>query len=85
MVLPCVLRRPRNKPQTIIATFNYRTLFDVDERLDELDAALSEKHIDLCALQETRRDGFFVTPTKNFDIYTFGECSGQRGVGFVIH
>ena len=86
MVLPCVLQRPRNnKPRTLIATISCRTLFDDDERLDELDAALSEKHIDFCTLQETRCDGFFVTPTINFDIHTFGECSGQRGVGFAIH
>ena len=63
---------------------NCRTLLD-DERLNELDSALTEKGIDICALQETRRDGFFCVPTDNYSVYTFGECSGSRGVGFAIH
>ena len=39
----------------------------------------------LCALQETRRDGFLSTTTKNFQIYCFGECAGRNGVGIAVH
>ena len=85
VMLPRVLQRSKNNClRTCIQTFNCRTLLD-DERLDELDSALSKKGIDICALQETRRDGFFRISTDNFVVYTFGECSGHRGVGFAIH
>ena len=84
-MLPRVLQRPNNKRRrTRILSFNCRTLLD-DERLTELDSALTKKGIDMCALQETRRDGFFVVPTDNYFVYTFGECSGSLGVGFAIH
>ena len=78
---PRVLKR---QSRTRISTVNCRTLLD-DSRLDELDSALSNKHIDICALQEIRRDGFYTTNTSNYCIYTFGECSGYRGVGFAVH
>ena len=85
MMLPRVLQRPNNKRlRTRILSFNCRTLLD-DERLSELDSALTKKGIDMCALQETLRDGFFVVPTENYFVYTFGECSGSLGVGFAIH
>ena len=42
-------------------------------------------NIALCALQETRRDGFTSTFSNNYKIYWFGKGSGQRGVGFAIH
>ena len=78
---PRVLKR---QSRTRISTVNCRTLLD-DSRLDELDSALSNKHIDICALQEIRRNGFYTTNTSNYCIYTFGECSGHRGVGFAVH
>ena len=78
---PRVLKR---QSRSRIATVNCRTLLD-DSRLDELDSALSNKHIDICALQETRRNGFFTTSTTNYCIYTFGERSGYMGVGFAVH
>ena len=43
------------------------------------------KGIMICALQETRRDGFMSTLTENYKIYWYGECSGHRGVGFAVH
>ena len=85
VMLPRVLQRPSNNhSRTRIQTFNCRTLLD-DERLNELDIALSSKGIDICALQETRRDGFFRITTGNFVVYTFGEVRGKSGVGFAIH
>jgi len=84
-MLTRVLQRPhKDRPRTRIQTLNCRTLLD-DERLCELDAALAEKNIDMCALQETRRDGFFSTTSDNYMIFTFGESSGHRGIGFAIH
>ena len=44
-----------------------------------------KKGIDICAPQETRRNGFYATPSKNFLIYTFGEREGHYGVGFAIN
>ena len=80
-----VLQRPHpNRLRTRIQTINCRTLLD-DQRLDDLDVALTEKGIDICALQETRREGFISTSTTNYAIFTFGECSGKYGVGFAIH
>ena len=85
MMLPRVLqRRHKNSKRTRIQSLNCQTLL-ADERLLELDTALTEKGIDICALQETRRDGFMSTNTEHYVVYTFGECSGQRGVGFAIH
>ena len=83
---PRVLHRHKSNRRscTRIATFNCRTLFD-DHRVTELDTALTKKGIDICALQETRRIGFNVTPSKNFLIYTFGEREGHYGVGFAIN
>ena len=84
-MLPRVLQRPRkHRPRTRISSLNCRTLLD-DVRLIDLDAALTEKNIDMCALQETRRDGFTTTSSDNYAIFTFGECSGCSGVGFAIH
>ena len=84
-MLPRVLHRAHhNRDRTRILTLNCRTLL-ADVRLGELDNALTEKGILLCALQETRRDGFKNETTANFEIFWYGECSGQRGVGFVIH
>ena len=39
----------------------------------------------MCALQETRRNGFMSTTTENFEIFCYGECSGHRGVGIAVH
>ena len=84
-MLTRLLQRPhKDRLLTRIQTFNCRTLLD-DQRLDDLDVALTEKKIDVCALQETRCDGFLATTTKNYSIFTFGECSGKNGVGFAIH
>ena len=84
-MLPRVLQRPhKHRPRTRISSLNCRTLLD-DARLIDLDAALTEKNIDMCALQETRRDGFTTTSSDNYTIFTFGECSGHSGVGFAIH
>ena len=84
-MLTRVLQRPHeHRPRTRILTLNCRTLLD-DARLIDLDAALTEKNIAMCALQETRRDGFFTTSSSNYAIFTFGECSGRSGVGFAIH
>ena len=84
-MLSRVLQRPhKDRLRTRITTFNCRTLLD-DQRLCDLDDALTEKKIDICALQETRRDGFFKTTTKKYSIITYGECSGKLGVGFAIH
>ena len=84
-MLTRILQRPhKDRLRTRIQTLNCRTLLD-DQRLDDLDDALMEKKIDICALQETRRGGFVTTSTKNYSIFTFGECSGKYGVGFAIH
>ena len=85
VMLPRVLQRPhKNRDRTRIQTLNCRILL-ADGRLIDLDAALTEKGIDLCALQETRRDGFISTTTENYAIFTFGECSDHRGIGFAVH
>ena len=55
---PRVLQRAHDgRDRTRISTLNCRTLL-ADERMCELDAALTAKGIDICALQETRREGF---------------------------
>ena len=83
-MLSRVLQRPhKDRLRTRITTFNCRTLLD-DQRLCDLDDALTEKHIDICALQGTRRDGFFKTTTKDYSKVTYGECSGKLGVGFFL-
>ena len=75
---PRVLTRARKRiNRTRIATLNCRTLL-ADETLQDLDIALTENKVTLCALQEVRRDGFTSTFTDNFKIYWFGEGSGQR-------
>ena len=51
----------------------------------EFDTALTAKGIDICALQEIRRDGFFTFKTENYVVHYFGECSGRYGVGFAVH
>ena len=64
-MLPRVLHRAHhNRDRTRILTLNCRTLL-ADVRLGELDNALTEKGILLCALQETRRDGFKNETTEN--------------------
>ena len=69
-----VLQRPHaNRLRTRISTLNCRTLLD-DQRLEDLDVALTEKGIDICALQETRREGFNATSTTNYALYTYEEC-----------
>ena len=74
---PRVLKRPqKNHTRVQIQTLNCRTLLD-DERLDELNAALTKNGIDICALQETWRDRFFKTCSNNYSIFTFGECSSH--------
>ena len=84
-MLPRVLQRPdKHRPRSRVQTLNCRTLLD-DARLIDLDVALTEKNIDMCALQETRRDGFFSNSSENYTILTFGECSGRSGVGFAVH
>ena len=82
---PRVLTRARKRiNRTRIATLNCRTLL-ADETLQDLDIALTDNKVTLCALQEVRRDGFTSTFTDNFKVYWFGEGSGQRGVGFALH
>ena len=82
---PRLLTRARKRrDRTRLATLNCRTLL-ADETLDDLDVTLSDNNIALCALQETRRDGFTSICTNNFKIYWYGESSGQRGVGFALH
>ena len=56
-----------------------------DDLLDDLDVSLTEKGVMICALQEIRRDGFMSKRTKNYEIYWYGEGSGNRGVGFAVH
>ena len=76
-MLPRVLQRySKNRTRTRLQTINCRTLLD-DIRLDELDDALNKKGIDICALQETRCNGFMKTTTSNFCIFTYGERSGS--------
>ena len=53
--------------------------------MSELDTALTDKGMDICALQETRRDGFLSFKTENYQVYYYGEYSGKGGVGFAIH
>ena len=80
-----MLKRARKRcDRTRLATLNCRTLL-ADETLDDLDITLTENGVVLCALQETRRDGFMSTSTEHFQIFWYGECSGHRGVGFAIH
>ena len=82
---PRMLTRARRRcDRTRLATLNCRTLL-ADETLADLDVTLSDNGIALCALQETRRDGFSSMCTTNYKIYWYGECSGHRGVGFALH
>ena len=81
---PRVLQRAHGGNRTRIGTFNCRTLLD-DSRMLELDTALTDKGIDICALQETRRDGFYTYKTDNYVVHYYGECSGKYGVGFAVH
>ena len=82
---PRILTRAKRRcNRTRIATLNCRTLL-ADETLADLDVTLSENGIALCALQETRRDGFQSMFTNNYKIYWFGECPGHWGVGFAVH
>ena len=81
---PRVLQRAHGGNRTRIGTFNCRTLLD-DSRMHELDTALTDKGIDICALQETRRDGFYTYKTDNYVVHYYGECSGKYGVGFAVH
>lgn len=82
---PRMIKRERKRyDRTRFSTLNCRTLL-ADETLDDLDATLTESGVSLCALQETRRDGFMSTTTDNFKIFWYGECSGHRGVGFAVH
>ena len=77
-MLPRVLQRAHhNRNRTRVLTFNCRTLL-ADVRLQELDYALTEKGILICALQETRRDGFKSETTENYEFFWYGECSGHR-------
>ena len=70
----CMLKRARKRTdRTRIATLNCRTLL-ADETLDDFDVTLMKNQIDLCALQETRRDGFMSASTENFKIFWYGEC-----------
>ena len=41
--------------------------------------------MDICALQETRRDGFMSFKTENYEVFYFGECSGKGGFGIAVH
>ena len=85
MPRPRMLTRARRRcDRTRLATLNCRTLL-ASETLGDLDVTLSDNGIALCALQETRRDGFKSMYTTNYKIYWYGECSGQRGVGFALH
>ena len=80
-----MLTRARKRcDRTRVATLNCRTLL-ADETLDDLDITLSNNNVTLCALQETRRDGFSSMVTSNYKIYWFGECSGYSGVGFALN
>ena len=82
---PRMLTRARKRcDRTRVATLNCRTLL-ADETLDDLDITLSNNNVTLCALQETRRDGFSSMVTSNYKIYWFGECSGYSGVGFALN
>ena len=63
---PRILYRARDgRDRTRIGTLNCRTLL-ADERMCELDAALTAKGMDICVLQETRRDGFLSFKTENY-------------------
>ena len=82
---PRVLQRAHDgRDRTRISTLNCRTLL-ADERMCELDAALTAKGIDICALQETRREGFMSFKTVHYVVYCFGEGSGKNGVGIAVH
>ena len=85
MQQPRILQRARDgHDRTRIGTLNCRTLLS-DARMFELDTALMAKGMDICALQETRRDGFLSFKTDNYIVYYFGECSGKNGVGIAVH
>ena len=82
---PRILQRAHDgRDRTRIGTLNCRTLL-ADERMPELDAALTVKGIDICGLQETRCDGFMSLKTENYEVFYFGECSGKGGVGIAVH
>ena len=82
---PRMLKRSRKRcDRTHLATLNCRTLL-ADEKLGDLDITLAESGTMICALQETRRDGFMSTTTEHYKIFWYGECSGHRGVGFAVH
>ena len=85
MLQPRVLQRPSDgRKRTRIGTLNCRTLLS-DDRMSELDLALTGKGLDICALQETRRVGCLSFLTENYKVFYYGECSGKGGVGFAIH
>ena len=84
-IQPRVLQRAADgRKRTRLGTLNCRTLLD-DVRMLELDSALTAKGMDICALQETRRDGFMSFKTEHYEVYYYGECSGKGGVGIAIH
>ena len=83
--VPRMLTRARKRSdRTRLATLNCRTLL-ADDTLDDVDVTLTNHQVDICGLQETRRDGFMSILTANFKIWWYGECSGHRGVGIAVH
>ncbi|XP_050561583.1 uncharacterized protein LOC126912619 [Spodoptera frugiperda] len=67
-----------------ILTFNVRTL-GTEERLIELEHALSHIKWDIIGLAEVRREGEKILEREDSIFYHMGESSSQYGVGFLIH
>ncbi len=68
----------------LIASFNVRSLVGND-RLMEIEEAISDSKIDIIGLSEIKRLGNQIIRTKNDNLFCYkGEVAGQRGIGFII-
>ncbi|CAH0716463.1 unnamed protein product, partial [Brenthis ino] len=88
--LPAQLTRKNNtsiktkpKSKLYIATLNCLTL-RTEERLTELELALSNIKWDVLGLSEVRRLGESIEDRKEYILYYKGETKGNYGVGFMI-
>lgn len=90
--LPALIKENTNKTKTLkikentklyICTLNCLTL-RTQERLTELELALSKIKWDIIGLSEVRRLGESIEDRKEYVLYYKGETKGSYGVGFMI-
>ncbi len=73
------------KDDLLICHFNCQGLAS-EERLVELETALTERQIDIIGISEIKRKGEQIIQRKNGNMfYYFGSTKGYRGVGFYIN